>query len=51
MEEYREVWKQEQQNYTNSDLNGRNQHASEFDQDFQKFEEEMKDFQRGYELK
>ena len=50
MEEYREVWKQERQNYTNSDPKWEDQHASEFDQDFQKFEEEIEDFQRGYEL-
>lgn len=50
MEDYRQVWKQERQRYVTSYPKWENIHGGEFDQDWQKFEQEIEQFRRGYDL-
>jgi hypothetical protein len=51
MENYRQNWEQERQNYIANDPNWQTEFSNEFDQDFQQYEDEIRRFRRGCELR
>ncbi|MGB3940827.1 MAG: helicase-related protein [Candidatus Manganitrophaceae bacterium] len=50
MEQYRQSWEQERQRYVATDTTWETEYGAEFNQDRQKFEEEIEGFRRGCEL-
>jgi len=50
MENYRQNWEQERQNYSATNSNWETEFGNEFDRDFQQYEDEICRFRRGCEL-